>query len=115
MSPTLHLNIAQLLFVQGDVDRARRELPPLESLADDGKLERHFYELAHLSADSRSVASAMKSLLMDGARTTWDFTLNIEVVRRQDEDRARVLGEVALSLATGSTAVLDRLQAEMPS
>ncbi|MGH7487736.1 MAG: tetratricopeptide repeat protein, partial [bacterium] len=45
--PNLHLNLAQLLFLRGDSCRAVRELPPLDELADDGKLERLFYQLAH--------------------------------------------------------------------
>jgi Flp pilus assembly protein TadD len=107
--PNLRLNLAQLLFVQGDNDRAKRELPPQESLGDDGRLERLFYELAHTSRDQRAIASTMNAILTRGGRTTWDFSLNIETIERRDTERASLLRRIANALATGSAEVLDQI------
>ena len=107
--PNLHLNLAQLLFLRGDSARAARELPSLDGLADDGKLECLFYQLAHTADDPRAIATSMKTLVEAGGRTSWNFGPDIEMVGAQDLERSRVLRGVADALAGGSTDVLDRL------
>ena len=98
-----------MLFLRGDRKRAIRELPSLEALADDGKLERLFYQLAHTADDPRAVATSMKALVAKGARTSWNFGPNIDKAGAQELERGRVLRSVAEALAGGPSEVLDRL------
>lgn len=112
LNPTnvdLQLNLAQLLFLRGDHERALTQLPPVDALPPDSRLERLFYLLAHTTHDSRVIGASMTDLVEGGARSSWNFELNIAQVELENPEGARILRAVAEALKGGPSDVLDGL------
>ena len=99
---TLRLNLAQLLFVKGENQKANVLLREALKLGIDSsvQLEAQLYFLCHTEADPSDVAKATKELLKEGARLQWDVRPNIAFVRCRDPHRA-ALAELFLEVMEG--------------
>jgi Flp pilus assembly protein TadD len=113
----LRLNLAQLLFVKGDDDEAKRLLQEAERLGldDSAQLEAQFYFLSHTASDPSAILRTAKSLLARGIRLRWNVHPNIETVRRGDPQKADLL-ELVYQVLTGQRdqASLDQVIARWP-
>lgn len=90
---SLRLNLAQLLFIKGDITEAKGELnKALQSKLDDSDLlEASFYQLAHLKTDAEKVMQEILGCLKRGARLRWNVQQNIEKIRKGNAKKATVL------------------------
>jgi Flp pilus assembly protein TadD len=87
---SLRLNLAQLLFLEGDATQANSQLNDALQLGLDSsaQLEAQLYLLCHTDSDPNTVARQVKSLLQSGARLNWDVDKNIALLRSHDPHRA---------------------------
>jgi tetratricopeptide (TPR) repeat protein len=94
------LNLAQLLFAEGDATQASRYLRDALNLQLDfsAEMEAQFYLLAHTTVESGGVFRRLKELLAHGARMDWDVSPNIEAVSRSCPQKAACLAEISLIL-----------------
>ena len=90
---SLRLNLAQLMFIKGYYAEAKQQLYEAMRLGLDetAQLEAQFYLLCHTSTDSSEVFGTIKSLLMRGARLTWDVRPNIESIAVSNRPKATLL------------------------
>jgi Flp pilus assembly protein TadD len=110
----LRLNLAQLLFIEGDNADANRRLHEAmkSGLDDSAQLEAQFYLLSHTSIDPAAIFQTTKSLLARGARLRWNVRPNIETVSRRDPNKAVLLEIVAKVMAgEGDPVLLDQVLA----
>jgi tetratricopeptide (TPR) repeat protein len=105
---SLALNMAQLLFLIGDDDEAKRLLRTVgqKDLPNNDQLEYEFYRLAHTDDDPLDAIRSMRNLLTAGARLNWDVQRNVEVVRVRDPTKAALLQSLA-QIASGQQAEVD--------
>jgi len=120
LNPTsgyLRLNLAQLMFIQGDGTEANKQLQKAIRLplAESTRLEAQFYLLAHVASEPSEILGTTKALLSRGARLSWDVKPNIENVRPHDPQRAALL-ELVLQVMTGEqdSTLLDEVLARWP-
>jgi Flp pilus assembly protein TadD len=86
---SLRLNLAQLLFLNGDQEQAHAQLKSALSLGleSSAQLEAQIYLLCHTDRDPHTVAREVKALLQNGARLHWDVDRNIEMLMSRDPRR----------------------------
>jgi len=96
----LRLNLAQLMFTQGDDAEARDQLQEAMrlKLGDEDQLEAQFYLLSHTLANPTAIFRTMRSLLERGCRLRWNVQPNIEAIERHDPRKAGLLKLVAEAL-----------------
>jgi tetratricopeptide (TPR) repeat protein len=104
----LRLNLAQLLFLIGGDDEAKRLLRAVgeTDLPNSDQLEYEFYRLAHTDDDPSDAIRSMRNLLTAGARLNWDVQRNVEEVRVRDPRKAALLQSIA-QIASGQQAEVD--------
>ena len=97
----LRLNLAQLMFINGDDADANKQLQAAMrlQLADSAQLEAQFYLLAHTTSDPVEIFETTKSLLARGGRLDWNIRPNIETVRRREPHKATLLELVSEVMA----------------
>jgi tetratricopeptide (TPR) repeat protein len=113
-TPHLRLNLAQLLFVNGEHLEAKKQLGEAMKLGldDSAQLEAQFYLLCHTEAESEPVFRLTRSLLERGAQLNWDVQANIQIVEKSDKRRAELLSLVSLVMeGKREPAFLDELLA----
>jgi Flp pilus assembly protein TadD len=95
------LNLAQLLFAIGADSEARGRLQEAEraGLEPTAQLEASFYWYAHTGASELDVIRRMERLLLEGARTTWDFGPNIARIATERPGRESVLRDLSSAMA----------------
>lgn len=107
---SLQLNLAQVLYLQGDVEQAssllraslRGELNP------SARLEAQLYLLCYCDVSPHFVASVTRALLTDGGRLQWNVQANVEQVRSRDPNLALLASEFVACMETGDDRDLDR-------
>ena len=113
----LRLNLAQLMFVEGDDAEANRLLRDAARLGldDSAQLEAQFYFLSHTASDPAVILQKTKLLLAVGARLRWNVRPNIESVRQRNPQKA-VLLELVSQVMTGDRdqALLDQVIERWP-
>lgn len=102
----LRLNMAQLLFVQGDETAAKNQLQEAWRLGLDAgaQIEAHFYALCHTQIAPHTIQHSLTSLLSKDAKLRWDVDANIESVKRDHSEKAATLEKLRLVL-TGERAL----------
>jgi hypothetical protein len=92
----LRVNLAQLLFLQGEEREAIRNLDDSVRLGldDSGQLEALFYRLCHITSGAADHLHAMQALFDRGARLNWNVQPNIEAVRMEQPEKALLLEEI---------------------
>jgi tetratricopeptide (TPR) repeat protein len=97
----LMLNLAQLLFIEGEDREAHRLLlrAMRSDLDESAQLEAQFYLLAHTSSEPAEIFRVTKRLLRRGARLSWDVRPNIEAVNQRDSQKAILLQLVSEIMA----------------
>lgn len=113
----LRLNLAQLMFVQGENTEAKRHLQQAMKLGLDesAQLEAQFYLLSHTSSDPAEVLRTINTLLERGVRLRWNVSPNIETVSRRDPNKAVLLELVSKVMAEGwNQKVIDQVVARWP-
>jgi tetratricopeptide (TPR) repeat protein len=108
---SIRLNLAQLLFLDGEEEQARDQLEVALSLGleSSAQLEAQVYLLCHTDSSPDAVAREVKSLLESGARLHWDVNKNIELLMSHDPERAALAQTfVEVMVSAKNPSQLDR-------
>ncbi len=112
----LKLNLAQLLFLQGEPDDAENLLVlAKDSILDySAQIELQFYLLAHTNADIKECIEVLKYLFGKGARLNWSVADNIKLVAQSSLVKAQSL-ETLVDVMKGKQelSLLEDVQEEL--
>jgi len=113
----LKLNLSQLLFLRRDDGEANSQLQEaLRGGLDDGAmLEAAFYQLAHTAAEPAPLFRDVAQRLAGGVRLNWNVFPNIDLVRKEQPQKAALL-EIVRKVMIGeeAAAVLEKMAGKWP-
>jgi Flp pilus assembly protein TadD len=97
----LMINLAQLMFIEGEDREANRLLlrAMRSGLDESAQLEAQFYLLSHTSSEPAEIVRVTKRLLNRGARLRWNVRPNIKAVSQRDPQKAVLLELVSQIMA----------------